>query len=159
MGRMCRRRLPRISCLKCFTAMVTKTSVRGIPASASARSRTRPAGPAAEVFLVAGLLAHEHDVSGPAALARHRLRCVLVERAARARVLGLGKLRERIDLRRKLEIKPRLPSHRALLANRCRPLRVNAGPPRQFAAGGGFGAFRDIKKSLYPRCRRWRALL
>src|SRR5262245_13594222 len=114
---------------------------------------------AAEILLVAGLLADEHDVSGSAALARHRLRCVLVERAARARVLGLGKLRERIDLRRKLEIKLRLPSHRALLASRCRPLRVNAGPPRQFAAAGRFAPFRDIKKSLYPRCRRWRALL
>src|SRR5262249_12681985 len=91
---------------------------------------------AAEVLLVAGLFADEHDVSGSAALARHRLRCVFVEGAARARVLGLGKLRERIDLQRKLEIKLRLPSHRALLANRCRPLRVNAGPPRQFAAGG-----------------------
>src|SRR5262245_13184073 len=92
---------------------------------------------AAEILLVTGLLADEHDVSGSAALARHRLRCVFVERAARARVLGLGKLRQRIDLRRKLEIKLRLPAHRALLANRCRPLRVNAGPPRRFAAGAG----------------------
>src|SRR5262249_6291584 len=89
---------------------------------------------AAEVFLVAGLLADEHDVRGPAALARHRLGCVFVERAARARVLGLGQLRQRTDLTRKLEIKLRLLSHRGLLANRCRPRRVNAGPPRQFGA-------------------------
>src|SRR5262249_41726452 len=39
---------------------------------------------AAEVLLVAGLLADEHHVSGLAALARHRLRCVFVEWAARA---------------------------------------------------------------------------
>src|SRR5262249_60054176 len=89
---------------------------------------------AAEVFLVAGLLADEHDVRGPAALARHRLRCVFVERAARARVLGLGKLRQRIDLGRKLNIKLRLFSHRTLLANRRRPSPVNAWPRRQYGA-------------------------
>ena len=36
---------PRGSHLKCFTALVTKTSSRRIPAAARASSSTRPAGP------------------------------------------------------------------------------------------------------------------
>jgi hypothetical protein len=90
---------------------------------------------AAEVLFVAGLLADEHEMSGLAALARHRLRCVFIERTARAFVLRLGELLQRIDLGRKLEIELRLLSHRALLANRRRPCRVNARPSRQFGAG------------------------
>ena len=39
------RRLPRGSHLKCFTAFVTYTSSRGMPASASALSSIAPAGP------------------------------------------------------------------------------------------------------------------
>ena len=44
-GVLCSRRLPRGSCLKCLTALVTKTSSRSMPASSSAASSTRPAGP------------------------------------------------------------------------------------------------------------------
>jgi hypothetical protein len=44
-GRLCSRRLPRISCLKCLTAFVMKMSSRVNPASRSARSSMRPAGP------------------------------------------------------------------------------------------------------------------
>src|SRR5919197_3213719 len=39
------RRLPRACHLKCFTAFVTYASLRSMPASSSASSRTRPAGP------------------------------------------------------------------------------------------------------------------
>jgi hypothetical protein len=42
-GRLCRRRLPRISCLKCLTALVTNTSSRSIPACLRAPSRIWPA--------------------------------------------------------------------------------------------------------------------
>src|SRR5262249_59607364 len=120
----------RISCLKCFTALVTKTSLRGIPAS---RQRTVEHPPrrsdkrlTREVFLVARLLADQHDVRGPAPLARYRLRRVLVEGAARAFVLRFGKVRQRVDCRRKLEIELRLVSHRALLG---RPRPINPRPP------------------------------
>jgi hypothetical protein len=37
--------LRRISCLKVLTALVTKTSLREIPAASDAESRIRPAGP------------------------------------------------------------------------------------------------------------------
>jgi len=139
LGRLCRRRLPRISCLKCFTALVTRPRCGQFPPSASARSRTRPAGPTNGLplrsSLVAGLLADEHEMSdlqpSPGTV------CVasFIERTARAFVLRLGEILQRIDLGRKLEIKLRLLSHRALLANRRWPCRVNAGSPRQFGAG------------------------
>ena len=84
---------------------------------------------AREVFLIAWLLAHQHDVRGLAPLPRHRLCRVLVKRAARAFVLGFGKLRQRVDPRRKLEIELPLVWHRALLAG---PRAVNARRRRQF---------------------------
>jgi hypothetical protein len=56
----CLRRLPRCSCLKCFT-----TFRHDLPRSRSlsfkARSRRRPAGPTGTIFLVAGLLAYQHE--------------------------------------------------------------------------------------------------
>src|SRR5262249_35861095 len=104
-----------MSCLKCFTALVTKTSARGIPASSKARSRTRPAGPTnglpVRSFLVAGLLADQHDVGALASFARHRLRGVLVERAAHAFVLCLGQLPQRVN-RRQIELELNLVLHR-----------------------------------------------
>src|SRR5687767_1006938 len=44
-GRSWRRLFPLARHLKCLTAFVTKTRLRSIPASASASSNTRPAGP------------------------------------------------------------------------------------------------------------------
>src|SRR5579859_3977687 len=44
-GRLCSRRLPRISCLKCLTALVTNVWSCAISGSASAWSSMRPAGP------------------------------------------------------------------------------------------------------------------
>jgi hypothetical protein len=58
------RRLPRSSNLKCFTALVTYTSDRSMPASARAieesagRADKRPAG---NILLIAGLLADHND--------------------------------------------------------------------------------------------------
>ena len=69
---------------------------------------------AGEIFLVTRLLADEHEVGRPAPLAWDRLCRVLVERTARAFVLRLGKLRQRSDGRRKVEIELRFLSHRAL---------------------------------------------
>src|SRR5262249_5378917 len=109
-------------------------------------------GLAAEVFLVAGLLADQHDVGGFAPLARYRLRRILVERAAPAFVLGFGKLKKRVDRRRKLKVELRPLSHRLLLT---------AAPRSQRRADTGGSARRplpsvkDIKKSLCLRCRRW----
>ena len=45
LGRLCRRRFPRNSNLKCLTALVTKTILRSFQASANAVARTPPAGP------------------------------------------------------------------------------------------------------------------
>ena len=52
---------------------------------------------AGEVFLVAGLLAHQHELSAPASFARDGLGCILIKRTTRARVLGSGQLRQRPD--------------------------------------------------------------
>src|SRR5260370_30215174 len=82
--------------------------------NAPGRADERLAG---NIFLVAGLLADEHDVGGPAPLAPHRLRGVLVERTARAFILRLAKLRQRTDRWSKLEVElhplspPRLLTH------------------------------------------------
>src|SRR5262249_16322003 len=109
-------------------------------------------GLAGEVFLVAGLLADQHDVGGFAPLARYCLRRILVERAAPAFVLGFGKLKKRVDRRRKLKVELRPLSHRLLLT---------AAPRSQCRADTGGSARRplppvkDIKKSLWLRCRRW----
>jgi hypothetical protein len=45
---------------------------------------------AGEILLVAGLLAHQHELSAPASFARDGLGCVLIERTTGARVLGLA---------------------------------------------------------------------
>ena len=74
--------------LKCLTALVTKTSSRGMPISASASSRTRPAGPtkgrALAIFLVPGLFADQHERGARVAGTGDDLGGVLVEVAALA---------------------------------------------------------------------------
>jgi hypothetical protein len=54
-----------------------------IPASSTAASSSRPAGPtkrpALLVFLVTGLFTHQHDYRAFAAFSEHSLRGVLVE--------------------------------------------------------------------------------
>src|SRR5439155_17707427 len=93
---------------------------------------------AGEIFLVTRLLADEHEVGRPASLAWHRLRRVLVERTARAFVLRLGKLRQRSDGRRKVEIELRFLSHRALQS--LPPCRINARDIASVRRGANSGS-------------------
>jgi hypothetical protein len=58
---------------------------------------------AGKVFLVARLLADQHEMRVPAALAGNGLRCMLVERAARALLLGLPQLAQRGDRGKHIE--------------------------------------------------------
>jgi hypothetical protein len=67
---------------------------------------------AGEVFLVAGLLAHQHQVSAPASFAWDRLGCILIERTTRARVFGPGQLRQRRDGTNDVELELGLLRHR-----------------------------------------------
>ena len=75
-----------------------------------------PGGPderlAGKVFLVAGLFAHQHQVRMAAPFAGDRLSCILVKRTARACILGLGHLRQRLDCWNHIELKLGLLRHR-----------------------------------------------
>jgi hypothetical protein len=82
---------------------------------------------------------------------------VLVERAARARVLGLGKLAQRSD-RWRIEVELRVLGHPGDPTGFLDPYRINAYALAQFAATRADRSG-DIKKSLYRRCRRRRPLL
>jgi hypothetical protein len=68
-----------------------------------------------------------------APLTRHRLRGVPVERAARARVLGLGKLAQRSD-RWRIEVELRVVGHPGDPTGFLDPYRINAYALAQFAA-------------------------
>lgn len=85
---------------------------------------------AGEIFLVAGLLAHQHELSAPASLARDGLDCVLIERTTGARVLGLGQLRQRPDGRNDIELELGRPRHRGTPKRRY--LTINARSRRRF---------------------------
>jgi hypothetical protein len=128
--------LPRISCGQALQARIGDENLRAGNSRVGQRPVENATGGADErlarkIFFVAGLLADQHHVGRSAPLARHCLGCVLVERAARAFVLGLGKLGKRVDRGGKLEIELRLLWHRALLSRHT----GNAQARRQFVAG------------------------
>jgi hypothetical protein len=79
--------------------------------NASGWTDERPAG---QVFLVAGLLADQHQPCVPAPFARYGLRRILIERATLAFVLGLGELPQRSDRRRRIEVELQVLSHGTL---------------------------------------------
>jgi|ERR1700722_695704 hypothetical protein len=80
---------------QCFTALVTNTALRSMPASVMARSSTRPAGqtkglPATgEVFLIARLFADHHQPGADRAFSRHHLGGIAKELTARTGSLCL----------------------------------------------------------------------
>ena len=97
------RRLPRACHLKCLTAFVTYVCARSIPASSSALSSSRPAGPTkglpARSSLSPGLLADEQHLGVRCALAEHRLRRVPVEVAPAAALDGFAQRCQRLAAR------------------------------------------------------------
>ena len=113
---------------------------------------------AGKVFLVAGLLAHQHQVRMAAPFAGDRLGCILIQRTARAGVLGLGQLRQRLDCRNHIELKL------GLLRHRGRSWQGSTLTDQRACAPAVRPARRDhplehIKKSLYPYCGVPAALL
>ena len=113
---------------------------------------------AGKVFLVAGLLAHQHQVRMPAPFAGDRLGRILIERTACAGVLGLGQLRQRLDCRNHIELKLGLLRHRGRSwqgkhFDRSTPLHPGS------STGSSRSPLEHIKKSLYPYCGVPAALL
>ena len=66
------------------------------------------------VFLVARLLAHEHQMGVTPAFARHCLGCIFIKRAATAFVLGAGELPQGRDCGWGVEVECKLPYSHSL---------------------------------------------
>ena len=112
---------------------------------------------AGEILLVAWLLAHQHQMSMPAPFARDGLRRILVERTARAEVLGLGQLGQGFDGGSDIKFELGFVLHRATPSTSPFCV-INAPAPSQFSRGRR-RAPEHIKKSLYPYCGAPTALL
>src|SRR5262249_52023193 len=108
---------------------------------------------AGKVFLVPRLLADQHEVRTLAPLSRHRLGGMLVERAAPAFVLGLGKLAQRRDRQANIIIGLELKFFLHPVAG------INAGLLHWFGAPTPGSLPADIKTSLYLDCGAGAALL
>ena len=119
------RRRPRCRVnLKCFTALVTYSRSRWIPAAASALSSSLPAGPtngAPALSCWSPLLADQQDVRGRRSRPEHRLVGVQIQVAALAALGGGGQVgqvvRVRDEVRRTLgcvvRLKSRAPNSRS----------------------------------------------
>src|SRR5262249_20251040 len=117
---------------------------------------------AGKVFLVAGLLADQHHMGVPVSFPGHGLGRMLIERAARADILGPGKLWQRPDGRRielELALSIMLSRHGSSSVPCPPPCLINARRSLGFGNQAPWLAEWDIKKSLCLYCRPRRALL